>query len=111
MAMACSSACFPGKAMMGNCGWGRLGTTIGARTTLAGSATDTLRHRADRLWYRRLFADPDFAQLYIDRWWDHRRNGMSNADMDAIIDGQAAVISPAKALLNGMPSEAEWAAR
>ena len=78
---------------------------------ISGGPTGTLLHRPDRLWYRRLFADPDFAQLYIDRWWDHRRHGMSNADMDAIIDGQAADISPAKAMLNGIPSEADWNTR
>ncbi len=78
---------------------------------VAGAPTDTLYHRPDRLWYKRLFADPDFAQLYIDRWWDHRRHGMSNADIDALVDRQVADISPAKALLNGLPGEGEWATR
>ena len=36
---------------------------------------------------------------------------MSNAGMDAIIDGQAADISPAKAILNGVPNAAEWTNR
>ncbi|MBN2506653.1 MAG: lamin tail domain-containing protein [Verrucomicrobia bacterium] len=75
------------------------------------NATGSLMHRGDRLWYERLFADPDFLQLYIDRWWDARRGPMSNAALDAIIDGQAADITPEKALLNGMPGVDEWTSR
>jgi hypothetical protein len=78
---------------------------------ISGGPTGSLLWRSDRLWYRRLFADPDFLQLYIDRWWEHRRGPMSNAAMDAIIDGQAADISATKAVLNGVPSGAEWTNR
>jgi hypothetical protein len=73
------------------------------------NATGSLLHRSDRLWYRRLFADPDFRQLYIDRWWELRRGPMSNVAMDAIIDGQVADISPAKAMLNGFTTPTAWA--
>jgi hypothetical protein len=72
------------------------------------AVTGDLLWRSTRLWYGRLFADPDFVQLYIDRWWDHRRGAMSNAGMDAIIDGQMNDISPAKSVLNGLPSAADW---
>ena len=75
------------------------------------ATTGDLYWRPTRLWYGRLFADPDFAQLYIDRWWDHRRGAMSNAGMDAIIDGQMNDISPAKSLLNGLPSTTDWTNR
>lgn len=78
---------------------------------VSGAATGSLMHRSDRLWYPRLFADPDFRQLYIDRWWDVRRGPASNAAIQAIIDSQAAEITPAKSLLNGMPSTAEWTRR
>lgn len=71
--------------------------------------TGTLLHRPDRLWYRRLFADVDFNQLYIDRWWQHRRGAMSNAGIDAIIDRQVAEISTEKALLNGFANSNQWA--
>lgn len=70
--------------------------------------TGTLLHRPERLWYRRLFADVDFNQLYIDRWWQHRRGAMSNAGIDAIIDRQVAEISVEKALLNGFANAAQW---
>ena len=70
--------------------------------------TGTLRHRPDRLWYGRLFADVDFAQLYIDRWWKHRRSAMSNVGIDAIIDRQVAEISTEKALLNGFTNALHW---
>lgn len=78
---------------------------------VSGGPTGSLLHRSERLWYPRLFADPDFLQFYIDRWWDLRRGPMSNAAMDAIIDGQAADITLEKSLLNGMPSTAEWTNR
>ncbi len=74
------------------------------------SATVDLLWRPTRLWYGRLFADPDFNQLYIDRWWLHRRGAMSNAGIDAIIDGQVATISPEKALLNGFTNALHWGA-
>lgn len=77
----------------------------------SGVPTNALLHRSDRLWYKRLFADPDFLQLYIDRWWDWRRGAMSDAAMDAIIDRQAAEITAEKALLNGLPSATEWTNR
>ena len=78
---------------------------------ISGGPTGDLTYRADRLWYKRLFADPDFTQLFIDHWWDFRRGAMSNTAIDAILDGQAADITPAKALLNGLPNVAEWANR
>ncbi|MES2708863.1 MAG: CotH kinase family protein [Verrucomicrobiota bacterium] len=67
-----------------------------------------LRWRSDRLWYARLFADPDFMQLYTDRWFAFRRSAMSNAGMSAIIDAQAAEITSAKAVAQGISSAANW---
>lgn len=78
---------------------------------VSGSATGDLMYRSDRLWYKRLFNDPDFCQLYIDRWWDHRRGPMSDTAIDAIIDRQVNEITPAKSLLNGMPSTTTWDSR
>jgi hypothetical protein len=78
---------------------------------ISGGPTGSLMHRADQLWYSRLFQDPDFQQLYIDRWWELRRGPMSNQAMAAIIDAQAAEITPEKALLNGMPNPSEWSRR
>ncbi|MCP4455435.1 MAG: hypothetical protein GY809_28580, partial [Planctomycetes bacterium] len=75
---------------------------------VGGSATGSLMHRSDRLWYGRLFLDPDFKQRYIDRWWALRAGPMSNEGIVAVIDEQMADITPAKALLNGLPSEQAW---
>lgn len=75
---------------------------------VGGGATGTLWHRRDRLWYGRLFGDPDFGQLYIDRWFLHRARAMSNAAMEAIIDGQAAQIGLPRALRQGYASQASW---
>lgn len=75
------------------------------------SPTGDLLWRSEQIWYARLFTDPDFVQEYMDRWWNLRRGPLSDAGMDAVIDEQAAEISPAKALLNGVPSAAEWTTR
>ena len=75
---------------------------------IGGGATGTKWHRRDRLWYGRLFGDPDFEQLYIDRWFYHRDREMSNAAMAAIVDRQAAEIGLERALRQGFPSEAAW---
>ena len=42
------------------------GAEPAARSWRSALPTGTLLHRPDRLWYRRLFADPDFLQLYIE---------------------------------------------
>ena len=78
---------------------------------VSGSATVDLLWRSDQIWYSRLFTDPDFVQDYIDRWWSLRAGPMSDQGFDDIIDSQVAEISPAKALLNGLPSVAEWNTR
>ncbi len=75
---------------------------------ISGGATGTKWHRRDRLWYGRLFSDPDFEQLYIDRWFYHRDREMSNAAIEAIIDGQAAEIGLERALRQGYSSEGAW---
>ena len=73
--------------------------------------TGALRHGFTKLWYARLFSDRDFHQRYIDRWWKLRLDSMSNDALEAIIDRQAAVIGPEKALINGLPSAREWSSR
>lgn len=55
-----------------------------------GSATGTLYFRPDRLWYDRLFEDPDFQREYEDRWFELRRGPLSNENMSAILEAQAA---------------------
>ncbi|YCM46683.1 CotH kinase family protein [Verrucomicrobiaceae bacterium 227] len=75
---------------------------------IGGGPTGTFRHRGDRLWYPRLFNDPDFEQLYVDRWFHHRDRAMSNAGMAAIIDGQAAEIGATRAIRQGFSNEADW---
>ncbi len=78
---------------------------------VSGGPTGSLLHRSDRLWYARLFADPDFAQAHIDRWWALRAGPLAAEAMDGLVDRQAAEITPEKALLNGMPGTAEWTRR
>lgn len=76
-----------------------------------GSPTETLWNRADRLWYGRLFTDPDFMQEYIDRWFELRDSAMSNDAMDTIIDGQAGEIGAVRAIAQGVPDGNDWTNR
>lgn len=78
---------------------------------IGGAASGSLRWRGDRIWYARLFQDPDFLQLYTDRWFAFRKSHMSNAGMAAIIDAQAAEITPVKAVAQGVASSATWQSR
>lgn len=78
---------------------------------VGGGATGNLRWRGERIWYARLFQDPDFMQLYTDRWFAFRNSHMSNAGMAAIIDAQAAEITSAKAVAQGQSSAAAWQSR
>jgi hypothetical protein len=78
---------------------------------VSGTTTGDLLWRSNQLWYARLFTDPDFNQLFIDRWTAFRRGAMSNTAMDALIDAQAAEITPAKAVQQGLASAATWQSR
>ena len=68
-------------------------------------------YRREQLWFPRLFADVDFQQQVTDLWSRWRRGALSNAGMEAIIDAQAAEITPARAVSQGVPTAAEWTAR
>ena len=75
---------------------------------VSGGPTSTAMHRSDRLWYGRLFRDPDFEQAYIDKWFELRRSVMSNEAITAIIEGQAAEIGDEFAESQGFSSAAAW---
>ena len=76
-----------------------------------GSPDSALYYRSSQLWFPRLLADADFKQTYLDRWTHWRRSGFSDAAMEAIIDRQAAEITSAKAVLQGISDAAEWQSR
>jgi hypothetical protein len=46
------------------------------------SGTDFFNH----VWWRRMFADPDFYQKYIDRWVELRRTTFAPTSVDALLD-------------------------
>ena len=77
----------------------------------SGSTTGTLYFRPDRLWYDRLFDDPDFQREYEDRWFELRRGPLSNANMAAIIDDQAAEITTGLAAQQPNLSASSWTSR
>lgn len=77
---------------------------------LSGAPASTLYFRQDQLWYPRLFADPDFLNEYVDRWFELRRGPYSNASLHAIADGQAAAITTEIANAQGL-STIVWNSR
>jgi len=74
------------------------------------SPTSTLFFRADRLWYPRLFDDPDYMQEHIDRWYELRRGPLADDNMVAIIDRQSAQIPSALVRAQGL-SVNNWNSR
>lgn len=62
----------------------------------------------DRLWYRRLWQDPDFEQRYIDRWQSLRSGPMADDAIHALIDKQAAEITEPVARAHGI---GDWPSR
>ncbi len=74
---------------------------------LSGSPATTLYFRQSELWYPRLFADPDFLNEYVDRWYELRRGPYANASLQAIADQQAAAITTEIANAQGL-STASW---
>ncbi len=49
------------------------------------------------IWWRDLFHDPGFWQLYVDRWQMWRQTELSDASIDAMIDAMAAEINETQA--------------
>ncbi|MGB1888582.1 MAG: lamin tail domain-containing protein, partial [Akkermansiaceae bacterium] len=54
------------------------------------------------------FDDPDFEQLYVDRWFYHRDRAMSNTGIESIVNGQAAEIGTTRAIRQGFSDEGSW---
>ena len=73
-----------------------------------GSATSELFRRADRLWYQRLFQDPDFMQHYVDRWQELRRGVLSDTHVGQLIEGFQAEIGNTAAVRDGVSN---WPSR
>ncbi len=76
-----------------------------------GSTTGTLFFRPDRLWYGRLFDDPDFQREYEDRWFELREGPLSNANMAAIIDAQVSEITTGLANDQSGLTASSWTSR
>ncbi len=76
--------------------------------SFSGSATAELMRNTDRLWYGRLFDDPDFAQRYIDRWHELRSDVLTDANMSQIIDSLHTSIGDAAADRDGVRN---WSGR
>jgi hypothetical protein len=47
-------------------------------------------------WWSRLFGDPDFWQLWVDRWQELRRTHFSLANIESLIERQAAELRDAQ---------------
>lgn len=79
---------------------------LGAYTS---DATSGLFYRDDRLWFPRLFQDPDFMREYIDRWYELRRGPFSTANMRNLANAQAAEFTFGLAVAQGH-SVSAWTA-
>ncbi len=67
-----------------------------------GAATSNLGLNRDRLWYTRLWQDPDFEQRYRDRWQELRAGPMSDDAIRTLIDRQASEITEPVAIAHGI---------
>lgn len=76
-----------------------------------GSTTGTLYFRSDRLWYDRLFNDPDFQREYEDRWFELREGALSNSNIASIINSQVAEITTGLADDQPGLSTSSWTSR
>jgi hypothetical protein len=54
--------------------------------SFSGSPTAELMRNADRLWYGRMFQDRDFAQRYIERWHELRKDVLSAENLTGLIE-------------------------
>ena len=54
----------------------------------SGVASNNLEWVRERLFYLRLFTDPDFKQAYTDKWQQLRRGSFSDSNLLAIVDRQ-----------------------
>nr|NIP93444.1 hypothetical protein [Akkermansiaceae bacterium] len=66
-------------------------------------------YRSDRLWFPRLFEDPDFLREYIDRWFELRRGPLDVTNMRRLVNAQAAEITFGLATAQGI-SVSDWTA-
>ncbi|MBN2508141.1 MAG: lamin tail domain-containing protein [Verrucomicrobia bacterium] len=79
------------------------------RNPTSGDPLAHLKWASDRLFYPRLFADPNFNQAYIDKWQELRRGAFATSNLLAILDAQTNAITPAVAARSGLTAAA-WAA-
>ncbi|RYD68175.1 MAG: hypothetical protein EOP83_01330 [Verrucomicrobiaceae bacterium] len=59
-------------------------------------------------WWEKLFADVEFRQLYVDRWQSMRRGSLSNASVQALLNGYLAEFKPGDAENPAMRDYARW---
>jgi hypothetical protein len=80
------------------------------RNTSGGSAASaSLTWGHDRLFYRRMVTDPEFMQAYADKWQELRRGPWQTSALEAMVDGQAAAITPVVAARSGLTA-VTWSA-
>ena len=72
-------------------------------------ATGDLFYQDDRLWYPRLFEDPNFLREYIDRWFELRRGPFSTSNLIQLVNEQAREFTSEMAVRQGTTSQ-EWTA-
>ena len=73
-----------------------------------GNPLSRLREDVNRLWYTRMFEDPDFVQQYVDRWFELRSNTLSLDNVVSAIDDLETTITLEAAERDGVT---DWPAR
>jgi hypothetical protein len=77
----------------------------------SGSYANSVIYQGSVLWYGRLFQDPEFTQLYFDRWRALRSDSLSDASIKEVIAGLVEEIGGKNAVAQGISSEPEWTQR
>ena len=67
-----------------------------------GNPNQSTMHRADRLWYDRLFDDPAFVDRYENRWHNLRQGVLSEDAMNQVFDNFVAEIGEEAVLRDGV---------
>ncbi len=71
-----------------------------------GGATSNLTWAHNRMFYERLFTDPEYRQVHVDTWQDLRRGAFATSEMHALIDELVAEITPEVAARSGISASA-----
>ncbi|MEM7383575.1 MAG: CotH kinase family protein [Verrucomicrobiota bacterium] len=77
----------------------------------SGPVMKSTMNQAGNLWYGRLFEDPDFFQLYVERWQTLRKESLSDQSLVRVIQSLVDEIGEEQAVAQGISSAKQWKSR